>query len=196
MAKHRDIANHAALEQDLKPVGDQVQERVEELVARFQLETERAIAAVRDSMQGQVADLASKVAKLEDGYTKLREAASRQATALEGAMHHTRKGVEECNGAMKVAAKAATEARDTALVYEKLRESQPDFAAQVRGLEERLAKVVDTNSHLHERLNGLVKQLEEFEVVADSFEETAGEVRGLDLAVKKLDTITRTTRPI
>src|SRR5690348_1612327 len=100
---------------------------VDELVARFQLETERAIAAVRDSMQGQVADLASKVARLEDEYTKMREAASRQAIALEDAVHHTRKGVEECNEAMKVAAKAATEARDAALVYEKLRESQPDF---------------------------------------------------------------------
>lgn len=169
---------------------------LDELIARFQLETERAIAAVRDSMQWQVADLASKVARLEDEYTKMREAASRQAIALEDAVHHTRKGVEECNEAMKVAAKASTEARDAALVYEKLRESQPDFAAQVRGLEERIAKVVDTNNHLQERLNGLVKQLEEFEVVADSFEETRGEVQGLDLAVKKLDTLTRTSRPV
>jgi hypothetical protein len=32
--------------------------------------------------------------------------------------------------------------------------------------------------------------------VADSFEETQGEVRGLDLVVKKLDSAVRTSRPI
>lgn len=169
---------------------------VDQLVARFQLETDRAITAVREDMGRAIGDLARKVATLEDRFTEMRDAASRQAQALESGLHHTRKAVEETNEAMKVAAKAAQEARDSALVYEKLKESQPDFTRQVQALEARLAAVVDTNTHLAERLNGLVAQVEQFEVVADSFEETAGEVRGLDIAVKKLDTLSRTNRPV
>jgi chromosome segregation ATPase len=169
---------------------------VDELIARFQLESERAIAGVRADTQRLVGDLATKVAQLQDRVTDMTEAASRQAQALESGLHHTRKAVEETNEAMKVAAKAAQEARDSALVYEKLKESQPDFAAQVRGLEVRLAAVVDANTHLGERLNGLVKQLEEFEIVADAFEETQGEVRGLDLNLKRLDAQVRTNKPI
>lgn len=169
---------------------------VDQLVARFQLETERAIAAVREDMGRAIGDLARKVAVLEDRFTEMRDAAARSAVALEDGLHHTRKAVEETNEAMKVAARAAQEARDSALVYEKLKESQPDFTRQVQALEVRVAAVVDANTHLAERLNGLVSQVEQFEVVADSFEETAGEVRGLDIAVKKLDVISRTNRPV
>lgn len=169
---------------------------VDQIVARFQVETDRALAAIREDMGRAIGDLARKVAVLEDRFTETRDAASRQSVALEDGLHHTRKAVEETNEAMKVAAKAAQEARDSALVYEKLKESQPDFTRQVQALEVRVAAVVDSNTHLAERLNGLVSQIEQFEVVADSFEETAGEVRGLDIAVKKLDTIARTNRPV
>lgn len=171
---------------------DQPKTPLDELIARFQLESERAIGAVRADMQRLVGDLATKVAQLQDRVTDMTDASRRQTIALEDGLHHTRKAVQETNEAMKVAAKAAQEARDSALVYEKLKESQPDFAAQVRALEVRIATVVDANAHLSERLNGLVKQLEEFEVVADSFEETQGEVRGLDLSIKKLDMAVRT----
>jgi hypothetical protein len=164
----------------------------EELIARFQLETERAIAKVRDDMTGLIQQIATKTAHLEDKVTLMTEATSRQAAALDSGLHHTRKAVEETNEAMKVAAKAAVDARDSALVYEKLRESQPDFSRQVQALETRIAAVVDANTHLAERLNGLVSQVEQFEVVAESFEETRGEVQGLDIAVRKLDTRTRT----
>lgn len=169
---------------------------VDELVARFQLQTDRAIASVRQDLQRAHGELATRVAHLQDRVTEMTEASNRQATALESGLHHTRKAVEEVNEAMKVAAKAAQEARDSAIVYEKLKESQPDFAAQVRALEVRLAAVVDANTHLAERFNGLVSQVEQFEVVADSFEETRGEVQGLDIAVKKLDTLSRTNRSI
>lgn len=168
----------------------------DELIARFQLETERAIATVRDDLTRVIQGQASKVAQLEDLFSAMRDAAARQEKQLAEAVHHTRKGVDECNEAMKVAAKAALEARDSAAVYEKLRETQPDFAAQVRALETRLAAVVDANTHLAERLNGLVRQVEEFEVVADGFESTAGEVRGLDILVQKLETRTRTSKPV
>lgn len=168
----------------------------DELIARFQLETERAIAAVRVDMTGLVEGLARKVAALDDRVTELGTVAARQTKALEEAVHHTRKGVDECNEAMKVAAKAAQEARDSALVYEKLKESQPDFAAQVRALEVRIAAVVDKNNHLAERLNGLVSKVEDFEVVAEGFDEVSGEVRGLDLSLKKLDVAVRTGKPI
>lgn len=141
---------------------------VDELVARFQLESERAITSVRSDLTAMVQSQALKVAQLEDRVVEMTEQAKRQATAIEDAMHHTRKAVEEVNEAMKVAAKAAQESRDSAAVYEKLKDSQPDYAAQVRALEQRLAEVVDSHTHLNERLQGIVKQLDEFEVITDS----------------------------
>jgi len=169
---------------------------IEQLIARFQLETDRALAAIREDMGRAIGDLARKVATLDDRFTEMRDAASRQAVALDSGLHHTRKAVEEVNEAMKVAARSAQEARDSALVYEKLKESQPDFTRQVQALEVRLAAVVDSNAHLQEQVTRLVGQVEDFEVVADSFDEVSGEVRGLDLAVKKLDTITRSSRSL
>lgn len=168
----------------------------DELIARFQLETERAIEALRADMMRLHGELSTRVANLSDEARQMTATVQAQTLQLENAVHHTRKGVEECNLALKEAGKQAREAADSAAVFAKLKDSQPDFAAQVRALEVRLAAVVDSNTHLSERVTGLVKQLEEFEVVAEGFEETAGEVRGLDIAVKKLDTLTRTSRPI
>lgn len=141
---------------------------IDELIARFQLETERAISGVRQDLERANQTLARKVAQLEDKVTEMTDAATRQVKALEEGLHHTRQAVQETNEAMKVAAKAAQEARDSAAVYEKLKDSQPDYAAQVRGLERRLAEVVDKNTHLEEMLAGLTKQLGEFEVIADA----------------------------
>jgi chromosome segregation ATPase len=168
----------------------------DELIARFQLESERAIEALRGDMMRLHGELATRVATLSDEARQMTATMQSQTLQLENAVHHTRKGVEECNLALKEAGKQAREAADSAAVFAKLKDSQPDFAAQVRALEVRLAAVVDSNSHISERVTGLVKQLEEFEVVAEGFEETVGEVRGLDLAVKKLDSTVRTSRPI
>jgi ABC-type transporter Mla subunit MlaD len=169
---------------------------VDELLARFQLENERAISKLRSEFQQQQGDLAMRVAKLTDVCTEMAATVNHQTQQLEDAVHHTRKGVDECNLAMKEAAKAAREAADSAAVFEKLKDSQPDFSRQVQALEVRIAAVVDRNSHLGEMLNGLTKRLDEFEVVADTMEETQGEVRGLDIGLKKLQAQERTSRPI
>lgn len=169
---------------------------VDELLARFQLDNERALDALRSSFQAQQGELAVKVAKLDDKCTEMVATVQRQTAQLEAAIHHTRNGVNECNEAMKVAAKAAREAADSAAVFEKLKDSQPDFHAMVRALEVRLAAVVDKNTLLADQFNGLSKRIDEFEVVADSMEETAGEVRGLDIQVKKLHSLERTSRAL
>lgn len=168
----------------------------DELIARFQLETERALDKLRTDMLGLHEDLARKVAAVQDSCAQMTEAVRRQTRELEDAVHHTRNGVKECNEALKVAAKAARDAADSAAVFEKLKDSQPDFAAQVRALEARLAKVVDTNAHLAEQFTGLTRRLDEFELVAESMEETKGEVRGIDQAVKILDRSVRASRPL
>lgn len=139
---------------------------VDELIARFQLESERAIANVRDEFRRLHGELSTRVATLQDTTTNMTAAVEQQRKSLEDASHRTRQGVSECNEAMKVAAKAAREAADSAAVYEKLKDSQPDFAGQVRALERRLAEVVDKNNHLQEQVNRLAKELESFEVVA------------------------------
>lgn len=169
---------------------------LDELLARFQLQNERAIGELRAEFQRQAGDLAVKVAALGDKCEAMTATVQRQTEQLEAAIHHTRNGVNECNEAMKVAAKAAREAADSAAVFEKLKDSQPDFQAQVRALETRLAAVVDKNTHLAEQINGLTKQLDQFESVVDSVEETQGEVRGLDITVKKLQHQERASRAL
>lgn len=168
----------------------------DELLARFQLQNERDIGKLRTDLTRLHEGLAMKVAQLTDVCTQMTQTVDRQTAQLEDAVHHTREGVKECNLALKESAKAAREAADSAAVFEKLKDSQPDFAAQVRALEVRLASVVDNNKHLHERLDTLGSKLEEFELVAGEFESTAGEVRGLDMAVKRLDHSVRTARPL
>jgi chromosome segregation ATPase len=169
---------------------------VDELIARFQLETEKAIAQVRADFTALHQELSTRVATLQDKVTEMTETMRRQERTLEDAVHHTRKGVEECNLALKEAGKQAKDAAESAAVFAKLKDSQPDFAAQVRALETRLAQVRDDNTFLNEQVNGLTKRLDEFEVVAESIEETAGEVRGLDLGLKKLDMQVRTGKAI
>ncbi len=168
----------------------------DELLARFQLETERALTLLEEKWLGLHGDLARKVAVMTDQFDAMTAQLHKQNEQIENAIHHTRKGVEECNLAMKESAKAAREAADSAAVFEKLKDSQPDFHKQVEALESRLAKVVDKNTHIEQMLSGLSKRLEEFEVVAEGVEEARGELSGLDQAVKRLDMQVRTSRPM
>ncbi len=170
--------------------------RADEQLARYQLETERVIGKLQTDVLKLHEELALKVAMQEDRVNALDATVQRQTRELEEAQHHTRQSVNECNLALKAAARAAQDAADSAAVFEKLRESQPDFEAQVRDLAVKIAKVVDTNTHLAEQFHGLTRRLDEFEVVAESMEDTKGEVRGLDLAVQQLDRSVRTARPI
>lgn len=166
----------------------------DELIARFQLDTERAIAGLRDHTQRQLEKLTTQVAALHDSVNRMTHDVNRNTEQLEGAVRATRVRADECNLALKEAVKSANAAADSARVFEMLRAEQPDFRRAVAELEQRLAAVKDDNDRLHGALNALTTRLDDLEIVADSFEETAGEVRGLDLAVKSLNTITRTQR--
>jgi chromosome segregation ATPase len=169
---------------------------VDELLARFQLENERALAALQGDLLRLHEELATRVAALDDQCRTNTVTVDRQTKTLEDATHHTKQGVAECNLALKAAAKAAREAADSAAVFEKLKDSQPNFAEQVRALERRLATVVDKNTHLEAMVNDLTRKLGELEVVADDMEETKGDVRGLDIALKRLDSAQRTRAPL
>lgn len=166
----------------------------DELIARFQLDTERAIASLREQTQKQIERLTTQVATLQDSVTRMTHDVNRNTEALEGAVRATRVKADECNLALKEAVKSANAAADSARVFELLRAEQPDFQRAVAALEQRLAAVKDDNTRLHGAVNGLVTRLDDLEVVADSFEEIGGEVRGLDIAVKKLGTETRVSR--
>jgi predicted nucleic acid-binding Zn-ribbon protein len=168
----------------------------DELLARFQLDNERAIATLRRELLGLHEELARRVASLSDDCRANTVAVERQTRTLEDAVHHTRRGVDECNLALKEAAKAAREAADSAAVFEKLKDSQPNFADQVRALERRLATVVDKNTHLEGLFRDLNRKMDELEVLDERVEEARGDLRGLDIAVKRLDSATRTRAPL
>lgn len=168
----------------------------DELLARFQLQNERALSAARADFTRLHEGLALKVAGLTDQVTDMVARVERQTTQLEEAVHHTRQGVAECNLALKEAVKAANAAAESAAVFEKLKESQPDFHAAVQGLERRLAAVVDTNTLLREQIERVSARVDELDAVAEEIEETRGDVRGLDLAVKNLDRMARTSAPV
>lgn len=169
---------------------------IDELLARFQLENERALTKQRGELVALYEALAVQVATLSDECRNNTVTVDRQTRTLEDAVHHTRRGVDECNLALKEASKAAREAADSAAVFEKLKDSQPDFAAQVRGLEKRLAAVVDANTHLAAQFTELNRKMDELEVLDEHVEEARGELRGLDIAVKRLDSATRTRAPL
>lgn len=169
---------------------------VDELLARFQLQNERALGKQRAELVALHEELAVRVATLSDQCRENTVTVQRQTRTLEDAVHHTRKGVEECNLALKEASKAAREAADSAAVFEKLKDSQPDFAAQVRALETRLAAVVDANTQLAAQFTELNRKMDELEVLDERVEEARGDLRGLDIAVKRLDSATRTRAPL
>jgi methyl-accepting chemotaxis protein len=168
----------------------------DEVFARFQLQTERAIRDLEERWMGLHGDLARKVATMTDQFQAMTTELHKQNQQIDECVHQVRQGVNECNLAMKEAAKAAQVASDSAQVYEKLKDMQPDFHRMVREQNEKIARVVDAQTHLGEQLSGLVKRLEEFETVVDGVEETRGELSGLDQAVKKLDLQVRTSRPM
>lgn len=160
----------------------------DELIARFQLETEQALAAQRQESIRLVTECERRVAGLVDEWTRTRTEIEELRKTVENAIHDMRQSVAECLNAQRESARSAQAAQQSAAVFDKLKASQPDFHRMVREQNTTVASIRDGFTHIEERMRGVEKRLDEFDVVADDYEETKGTVRGLDVIVKDVNT--------
>lgn len=160
---------------------------IPDLIARFQLETEAALKAQRAETVKLAEGLERRVAELADAWAGTRETVKALQIRIETAVHEMQQAVRECINAQKECVAAAQRAQQSAEVFDKLRASQPDLHRMVREQDKVIAHVRDQFTHLEERVGGLGKKLDEFEVLADDYEETKGTVRSMDIHVKDLN---------
>lgn len=157
---------------------------IEEIIARFQLETEQALATQRQETIRLVEGCERRVAGLVDDWSRTRGEIEGLRKTVESAIHDMRQSVSECLNAQRESARSAQAAQQSAAVFDKLRASQPDFHRMVKEQNTTVATIRDAMTHVEERMRGVEKRLDEFDVVADDYEETKGAVRGLDVIVK------------
>lgn len=160
---------------------------VEELIARFQLDTEALIAGIRRDHQAQISEQDRKIGKLTDTCDRVLAEFAGLKRTIEEALHEMRGGVAEALNAQREAVRHATNASNSAAVFDKLKASQPDFHRMVRELDLKIAGALDRMTKLEGLHGDLNRRLDEFDVVAEDYEETKGTVRGLDLVVKDLN---------
>lgn len=192
MSKNKSGTMNVAAASDLVVLGKVAEEpmpepNVAELIARFQLDTEELIAGIRRDHQRQIAEQDRKVAGLEDQWTAARQELAGIRAAIEGALHEMREGVREALNSQREAVTAAKKAADSAAVFDKLKASQPDFHKMVREVQQDLGKVKDKITNVEGTLGHLSKRLDEFDLVAEDYEETKTTVRGLDPIVSTLN---------
>jgi chromosome segregation ATPase len=157
---------------------------IEEIIARFQIETEQALATQRQESIRLVEGCERRVAGLVDDWTRTRGEIEALKKTVENAIHDMRQSVAECLNAQRESARSAQAAQQSAAVFDKLKASQPDFHRMVGDQNKTVATIRDAMTHVEERMRGVEKRLDEFDTVAEDYEETKGAVRGLDVIVK------------
>jgi chromosome segregation ATPase len=160
---------------------------IAELVARFQIDTEALIESMRKSHQGQIAEQQRKIDHLADNWERTRAEFSELRQRIEAAVHDMNEAVKEALNAQREAVKHAAKASDAAAVFDKLKASQPDFHRMVRDLDLKISGAIDKTTHAMDLIKVVSERLDEFETVAVDYEETKGQVRGIDHIVKNLD---------
>lgn len=159
---------------------------VAELIARFQIDTETLIASIRGDHQRQIAQQDRKVAQLEDQWTAARAELAGIRAAIDNALHEMREGVREALNSQRQAVAAAEKAATSAAVFDKLKASQPDFHRLVGEVQKDLGRVKDKIVSVEGTISHLSKRIDEFDLVAEDYEETKTTVRGLDPIVGSL----------
>lgn len=158
-----------------------------DIIARFQLDTEKLIATLRSDHQRQISEQDRKIGTLIDQWEGAKLTIAEMRGKLDASLHEMNEGVKEVRIALTRAVDAAASAARSVEVFDKLKASQPDFHRAVQDVAVKLAKLSDVVTHQRELHEGLSKRLDGFEVVADDYEETKGTVRGLDNIVSGLD---------
>lgn len=170
-----------------KPKEEVQSQPVDELIARFQLETERMIATLTTEHRRSSVDQERKIATLTDSWQQLTADVRDLRKAIDDGLHQMRQGVSEVNVALRRTVEYAEQAATSAKVYDKLKASQPDFQRAVKELHLKCGSIQDANNNTLAQLNSLSQRLDEFEVVTCDYEETKGTVRGMDRIVADLN---------
>jgi uncharacterized coiled-coil DUF342 family protein len=157
-----------------------------ELIARFQLDTEALVATIRADHQRQLATMERKVAGLEDQWETAKAELAGIRKVIEEALHEMRGGVAEALNSQREAVKHAKHAADSVAVFDKLKASQPDFHRMVKGVQEDMGRVKDKITNVEGAIGHLSKRLDEFDIVANDYQDTKTTVRGLDPLVAGL----------
>lgn len=160
---------------------------VAELIARFQLDTETLIDAIRKDHQAQIVEQQRKIDQLADNWTGLQAEFRELRTRIEDAIHRMNEAVKEALNAQRESSNNARKAADAAAVFDKLKASQPDFHRMVRELDAKISGAIDKTQHQADIVHGLSVRLDELDAVAVDYEETKGSVRSIDHLVKNLD---------
>lgn len=167
-----------------------------EVVARFQIETDTALAIIRKEHRQGIVALETRVAALVDEWIRTRDTVSELRRTVEDALHQMRKGIEEAINAQRESMAAAQKAQTAAAVFDKLKASQPDFHRMVNDQNKTVASMRDAMTLLEEQVRGYAKRLDELDAVAVDYEDTKGAVRGLDIVVKDLNSEARQRRQV
>jgi len=128
---------------------------VDELIARFQLDTERLIEAFKAECQRRMGKAEHRAALLYDEVAAIRQEVGELRAKFADNEARLRSATNECNTALRRAVDYAEQARTSAAVYERLKEAQPDFRLEVFGLRKEVAGLRDRQTLLEERNNAV-----------------------------------------
>lgn len=164
---------------------------IDELVARFQVDTEKRIAELQATHLKEFQNMHAKIAACQDAVVRTEDRCNKFERLIDDASSAMRAGIAEVNTALRAAIGQTEIARKAAEVFEKLKKSQPDFYKMVQELQVKLGQVRTEQTTTNDRITGLAQRLDEFDIVADNFEETRTTVRGLDPIVKNLNDLSK-----
>lgn len=126
-----------------EPTAEPEPEPLLELLGKFQLANEQAIAGLRADLEKQVGKALEKLGKLADDTQQTKALMAALETANEGVGYRMAAAEREVVTALKHTVEQANIARQAAQVYEKIQEAQPDFHALVQKLRGELGKLKD-----------------------------------------------------
>lgn len=158
-----------------------------ELIAKFQLDTERVLSSMRDESVRHRANVELRVAQVQDRWTALEQEMGIVRREFGDGLATMRTSVAEVNVALREAVAQARIAADSARVYEKLRDSQPDFARRAAELATKIGVVQDAINTVANEVNQLQRRLDKVDLRNHEFEETKGTVHTMDRIVADLN---------
>ncbi len=126
-----------------------------EVVARFQLQTETLLSEHRQAMAREMVKLERAQARLEDETTRLREGHADLLRGISDAQREVRAGISEVNVALRSAVDQARQAAQSAAVYERLKDAQPDFFGMVKATKQKCGELEDRLLRAESALNAL-----------------------------------------
>ena len=147
----------------------------DELIARFQLETERKLEAFQLECMRRMGAAEHRAALLVDEVHALRDQVEALHKRFEGTEHELRAATRECTTALLRAVASADSAKESAAVYERLRDAQPNYREEVNqlrvelgGVSHRQTILEGQQSRLQGETDALGARLAEVKVGADS----------------------------